>query len=213
MRVQVTTSFSSEYSTDLVLDTSVAINLACTGMASEILIALDRKVRIPARVLSELRSGRVYGYDHADAIEQLLDMGGFELAPLQDDSLTAFFDLVSGAATDSLGDGEAATIAIALKTRSVAVIDERKARKIIRLRHPSLATIMTMDLLLHREVTQAFPMEKIDKAVINALQLGRMQVATRHYEWLAERLDSRTLESCPSLKRLNRQAKLTEAQK
>lgn len=206
-RLPVTTSLSSEYSCDLVLDTSVAINLVCTGMADDILVALGSKVHLPARVLSELRNGRAYGHNQADVIERLLDRDLLELVPLQDDSLTAFFELVSGTTAESLGDGEAATIAIALKTRSIAVIDEQKARKIINKRHQSLPTIMTMDLLMKQEATQAFPRERIERAVIDALQFGRMQVATRHYTWLVERLDGKTLESCPSVRRLIRQSK------
>jgi hypothetical protein len=52
------------------------------------------------------------------------------VAELEGEALQAFFDPVSGSASESLGDGEAATLAFAHWTGRSATIDEKKATRL-----------------------------------------------------------------------------------
>ena len=194
----------SDPSVDLVLDTGVAINLICTARSREILAALDRRIHLPGRVHAELREGRAYGHSQVDAVEELIREGSLETASLDDTSVPTFLELVSGPSTESLGDGEAATIAIAHAAQAVAVIDERKARRIVGTRFATLSTLMTMDLLLYDAVIGRLGAEAVGQAALGAIQEGRMAIRREHYDWLVQRVDRVALDACPSLQRLIR---------
>ena len=204
MRGAVSNNASCDRSIDLVLDTSAAINLICTARSRDIIAALDRPVRLPSRVHAELRDGRACGHDQIDAVEKLLGEGILEAAPLDDASAQTFLTLVGGPSTESLGDGEAATIAIAHATQAVAVIDERKARRIIRESYATLSTVMTVDLLLDGAMIERLGAGLIADATLAAIRIGRMSIRIEHYDWLASRVDRAALDACSSVRRLLR---------
>ena len=76
----------------------------------------------------------------------------------------------------TLDDGEAATIAHALWRDAVALIDERKARRICAERFPRLRLASTVDVLLHSLVTDALGETGQRDAIFRALRDAKMQV-------------------------------------
>jgi predicted nucleic acid-binding protein len=145
-----------------VLDTSVAINLVATGCPSDIIQALPFRWTVVDIVLAELEDGREHGWPHADLVDTLVDAGSIDVVGLGDMALPIFQQLVTGAALDTLDDGEAATIAYAVAHGAVAAIDERKAIRICRERFPSTPTAFTTDILARSEVLRALGRESVN---------------------------------------------------
>lgn len=94
------------------------------------------------------------------------------LTELQNDCI---FHLVGAPAPDDLGDGEAAIIASAIGNGG-AVIDERKARRIIARDFPTLPTYCSLDILCSDQLFELLGSTGVSNAVTSALLLGRMRI-------------------------------------
>jgi predicted nucleic acid-binding protein len=189
----------------LVADTSVAINLTASSSAPEILHALPYKIVIVDVILKELEIGRERERRDAELTNFLVRSKHLEVVSLGDDGWVHFEDLVTGAAAETLDDGEAATIAYALERSGVSVIDEDKATHICSLRHPSLLIASSLDLFGHPMVCEALGSERLADAVFSALQGARMRVLPRHHQWVFDLIGAERAALCPSLPRFLRE--------
>lgn len=124
------------------------------------------------------------------------------VAQLEGSSLEMFAALVSGSTVETLGDGEAATLAFALTARTSAAIDERKATRIANSRFRSLRLVTTIDILAHHAVVSALGNDKFARAILQALRLARMQVRDHQFEWVANLIAEENLAACSSLRKL-----------
>ncbi|MGC1561791.1 MAG: hypothetical protein WA820_18345, partial [Bradyrhizobium sp.] len=102
--------------------------------------------------------------------------------------------------------GEAATIAHALEAMGVAVIDERKARRICEQKFPDLQLAATMDILSHPDVERALGQEVVSGAVFNALQNARMRVTSSYLPWVVELIGESRATLCKSLPQVVRRS-------
>jgi predicted nucleic acid-binding protein len=190
----------SEASELLVADTSVAINLNATGCAAQVLEALPYRIVIVDSVQAELEYGRQRGRDDVDRTAALVAAQHLKIAKLGEKGLDLFEGLVVGSAAETLDDGEAATLAHAVESSGVAIIDERKALRIAAVRYPKLATASTMDLLGHPYVCDALGETALAEAVFCALRDARMRVFPSHNEWVVKLIGADRAAQCPSLK-------------
>ena len=99
----------------VIADTRVVINLNATKCAETILEALPNPFLVVSEVVLELESGLQTGRNDAAALDAWHTSGRVQIVPLGDTGTRHFFNLVSGLAAQTLDDGEAATIAYALK--------------------------------------------------------------------------------------------------
>ncbi len=185
----------------LVADTSVIINLNASQCAKDILDALPNQVFVVEEVSQELERGRQFGWTHADALLALIKSQRIAIVRLGEIGQHYFERLVAGAASQTLDDGEAATIAYALETGATPLIDERKAHRICAERFPAMAVGCTGDLLAHDKVQQVLGREILAEAVYNALQGGRMRVMADFLAWTVELIGPDRAANCPSLPR------------
>jgi predicted nucleic acid-binding protein len=77
---------------------------------------------------------------------------GVQILALQGAELELFLGTVGAPAADALGDGEAAAIAMAVSRELDLVIDDRKARRILRQRFSQVRVYWTVELLRARRV-------------------------------------------------------------
>jgi predicted nucleic acid-binding protein len=194
----------AEAGSALVADTSVIINLNATGYAAAILRALPVRVVTPDTVQSELEHGRAKGRHDADLLSALVADGLIDIVSLGERGSGYFEELVIGTASETLDDGEAATIACALERDLPALIDESKAMRICAVRYPMLALGCTVDLLAHRAVGREMKDDALTAAVLNALQRGRMRVFPQHLDWVLRVIGPEQAAKCPSLPRTAR---------
>lgn len=161
----------------LVLDTNVWINLLATEDVEAVLYALAVPCHAPEQVIAEIRRHPVTGEVFAPDRHPLRRMGAkIEIFLLRDSALNLFLDMVGTPAPDALGDGEAAVIAAAASRGLDVVMDDRKARRIIRERFPELRAYWTVDLLRAVPVIQAFGIRQAEALFEKARRFGRMHV-------------------------------------
>lgn len=183
----------------LVADASVAINLNASGAAAEIIGALPQRIVVVDVVAEELDNGRRKGRRDADDVRLLVANGLLEIKSLGLTGLVHLEGLVVGSASETLDDGEAATIAYAVDVGGVAVIDERKAIRICAGRFPRLKLRSTVDLFSQAEVQRAIGQPRLADAVFNALQDARMRVLPHQTKWVVDLIGVKRAAKCPSL--------------
>lgn len=185
----------------LVLDASVIINLLATGHASAILQALAVPLVVTESVVCEIRQGAVNGRPEPALLADLISSQVLKVEELAGTALESFFDMVSGHTSNSLGDGEAATLAFAYCNGLSAAIDEKKATRIAAERYQTLELVTTVDILAHESVRLSLGREKLANATLYALQRARMQVREHQFDWIAQLIGPEHIGTCPSLKR------------
>ena len=185
----------------IVIDASTAINLNATGCAPAILKALPNRARITETVVAELEAGRRTGRRDGELIADLLGRSLLEAVRMNESQERLFKSLIIGSAVDTLDDGEAATIAVALDGRAVAIIDERKANRICAQRYPQVRTGCTIDLFAHEAVQSVLGAAALGDAIFAALQQARMRTLPRHLEWVVSMIGQDRAPLCPSLPR------------
>lgn len=160
----------------LVADASVWINLVAGARTSDVIRVLAMRPQISRIALDELERGRDKGRRTAAALADLIKDGLVEVAELPAEAEETFLNLVAGPVSQTLDDGEAATLALALQIGAVAIIDERKAINLARDLFPALQIISTAELLLSDAVRSVFSDEELGNVLYRALQEARMRV-------------------------------------
>jgi predicted nucleic acid-binding protein len=161
----------------LVLDTSVWINLIATEQLAPIVTALGVPCLVPEQVLSEIRRHPVTNLSFSAKYHPVLSLAPpVAVVALDRTELELFLEIVSAPATDALGDGEAAAIAIAHCRGLNLVIDDRKARRIVRQRFGKIQSFWTVDILLSNSVRSALGTRVADECWNKAKQFGRMHI-------------------------------------
>jgi predicted nucleic acid-binding protein len=107
--------------------------------------------------------------------------------------------LVVGPAVETVDDGEAATIAYAVESDAVAILDDRKAIRICATRYPQVPLGSTVDLFSHPSVIGALGKTSLADAVFAALQQARMRVLPHHMDWVIALIGQERARMCPSL--------------
>jgi predicted nucleic acid-binding protein len=161
----------------LVLDTSVWINLLATDAIVPILKALVVPCQAPEQVIDEVNRHPLTGITFSGDNHPLRQMSPrVTVLALDGVELEIFLEIVGAPAGDALGDGEAAAIALAAARRLDLVIDDRKARRILRQRFSQVRVHWTVDLLQADSVAAALGRPLVDECFARALRFGRMHV-------------------------------------
>jgi predicted nucleic acid-binding protein len=192
-------SFLNKATLPLIFDASVAINLNASGCASTILRAIPNAVLVVDAVLDELRVAPPGRQNDIAKLEQLIADGLIQKMSLDVLTQDHFERLVLGNSADTLDDGEAATIAWAVEKRAIAVIDERKAKRICQVRYPKLPVVSTVEVLQLDAIAKALQREGLANAVYNALMIGRMRVWPDQINWVVGLIGDARAAECLSL--------------
>jgi predicted nucleic acid-binding protein len=194
-------AFSAEGPLHLIADASVVINLNATGHARRIIEALPGRVLVPSNAVVELVLGDRHGHNDAQQLNELFSAGIVGRIDLEGGALTLYESLIDGSRGLSLGDGEAATIAIACAAGAVAVLDEKKARRLCETQLPALAVHCTAQILLLSEIEQALGRHTWEEALLGALRVGRMRVPGEFIDAVISIIGQEAASSCTSLPR------------
>lgn len=185
----------------IVLDASVVINILACGDAARLLKALGRNAIVPKQVVDEIAREPVRHADDANSFPKLLQSGLLQLHELENTHYLDFLDLVGAASPDGLGDGEAATIAVAEELQCMAIIDERKATRIARSRRPSHLTACTLDLYSCSQLASTYSSSELASLVFNSMQYARMRVPADRRTWVVELIGEDRARQCSCLPR------------
>lgn len=184
----------------LVADASVWINLLAGARAIDVLRALPKPTIIPNIALGELERGRAKGRSAHVGVVQLIAAGYVTVIDLPQEAEDVYLSLVAGPASQTLDDGEAATLALALYLGATALIDERKAISIAATRFPVLTVATTTDLLLSAQVRSAMGAALLADALFASLMEARMRVPDHLLDEVCALLGSDRTQQCPSLR-------------
>jgi hypothetical protein len=161
----------------LVLDTSVLINLLATEVMEPILVALGVPCHAPEQVVMEVRRHPITGAIFSGDRHPLRQMTSpVSIVSLAGKELDPFLGMVGRPAVDALGDGEAAAIAVAVTRGLDLVIDDTKARRILRQQFSQVRTYWTVDLLRAQQVLAALGRRRAEDCFTKAQRFGRMHV-------------------------------------
>jgi predicted nucleic acid-binding protein len=183
----------------VIADASVVINLNATGCAAAILDALQFRVAVTDVVATELGEDRRSGRNDAALLNELTAAGRIAILPLDEASAQLFVGLVAGTTAETLDDGEAASIAVAVTHGAIVAIDERKARRICAQRFPGLRLLSTGGLLAHDDVASKLGRDAQSNAVFRALQTARMRVLPEDVDRIVQLIGVDRARQCPSL--------------
>jgi len=192
----------SEEDRQLVLDSSVVINLLATGCAASILEALPTPIVVTETVVLEIGRGAASNRRDIEQLRELIDGQMVAVGQLGELALEHFMELVSGGTAESLGDGEAATLAFAHEARCSAAIDEKKATRIAASRFGALKIATTIDILSFHAVGAVLGRARLQQAMLQALCLARMQVREHQFDWIVGLIGQENITTCSSLKRI-----------
>lgn len=196
-------AFHADPEAILVADASAVIGLNASGHARRIIELTERRLVVPVNAANELALGAQFGHDDSSRLDALVAARLVEQVALDGEALTIYEALVDGSLGETLDDGEAATIAIAVRHGAVAVLDERKARRMCAQHFPTVIQGCTAQWLL-----TAVGLGKIAhaEAMLNALQRGRMRVPAEYLSDVVALIGPEAAAACPSLPRLVRYA-------
>ena len=183
----------------VVADASVWINLVAGGRAQDILRAFPRPLQIARIALDELERGRDKGRVTAERMEPLIAAGLVEVIELPESAEEVYLSLVAGPVSQTLDDGEAATLALAFEVGGTAIIDERKAIGLAASRFPDLRIISTTDLLVSSRLHSVLSRGDLGDVLYAALVDARMRVPDRLLDAVCECLGPSRVSDCTSL--------------
>ena len=186
---------------DLVLDASVIINLLATGAAAEILDSLRLRAIVEETTLQEVLHNPRNGKPARPYLNDLSNKDMLRFETMNADALDIFLDLVGAPIPDDLSDGEAATIAHAATTDRAAVIDERKATRIVKTNYAHLALCSTLDILSCSRVIEALGAASISSAIFDATNYARMRISSEFVDWVREILGPERAAACRTLRK------------
>ncbi|MCY4598097.1 MAG: hypothetical protein OXC19_25275 [Bryobacterales bacterium] len=192
-------------SAPVVADTSVVINLNASRISDTILDVLPNRFLVVDQVLAELETGQRNEHIDFHKLSGLVAQGRVEIVQLGDAENPNYDSLVNDVTSESLGDGEAATIAFAHGRCAVALVDDRKALRIGAERFRDLSLGCSLDLFTQRDVRSELGCEGLKDAIYNALEVGRMRVSSDAARWVVDLIGAERASSCRSLARHLRQ--------
>lgn len=196
-------AFPADPNAVLVVDASVVIGLNASGHARRIIELTGGRVVVPANASIELAIGAQFGHDDGAQLDGLIAAGVVERAAVDGSALAIYEALIDGTYGETLDDGEAATIALAEQYGGVAIIDERKARRICEQHFPRVGRGCTAQWIL---AASALGEDLHVEAMLNALRKGRMRVPLEFLDEVVALIGVAEAATCPSLPRLARRS-------
>ena len=186
----------------LVPDTSVLINLLATPFADRVIASVGSEWVYTELVHRELIVPAAYGASNEAGLEQLLERGLVRIVQMSRNTENLAISLMSGSTTESLGGGEATTIAYAGScVDAEAIIDDRKACRLGLERFPRLRVSTTMSILREPAVEACLGRELLAAGVEAALRDARAAVARADFPWILQLIGRERLADCASVAR------------
>ncbi|MEJ8568088.1 hypothetical protein [Elongatibacter sediminis] len=173
------------------------INLHACTVGEEILDAVPNGVVVSEVVIRELSHQTSRNNGEYEFIQGLVSRGKLEPVPLDGKGFEIFQALISG--TASIGDGEAATIAIAASQRFVPVIDDGKGRAQAESTIKKAQPAWSLDLFLHPRVQAELAGGKYVDAIHLALREGRMRIDEKRCNAVVNLIGVERAKLCVSL--------------
>jgi predicted nucleic acid-binding protein len=183
----------------LIFDTSVILNFLGTGRSQFLLSNLPDEVFAPKVVIEEITHEAELPTEKDADLKSLIESNLIGSIKENDEAETLALSLAGAPSPDDLDDGEAHAIAYSVVLGANIAIDERKGRRIIRERWPSLSCRFTLDLFEIAAKQARLPTEEYAEIVFCALQHARMPVPKPKRAEIVALIGRSRARLCPSL--------------
>jgi hypothetical protein len=97
-----------------------------------------------------------------------------------------YLELVGARIPEALGSGESAALALANEVQGIVVLDDRKARRIARLKYPGCTQWSSARLFKEAFAIGAVPNNVVIEGTRNAMTRARMHISAEDRDWIAE---------------------------
>lgn len=189
----------------LVVDASVVINLLACGIPKEILKSFPNlSCVVDEIILTELDRGNKNGHSDGDRLRELISDRVVKPVTMTETCWEHFENLVSGNASTTLDDGEAATLAYCASHGTIPVIDEKKANRICKERFPQLTPLCSSELFMIAQNSGEITDTELASALFQALSKARMRVMPHHGKWVVDLIGPEKAANCRSLPKSTR---------
>jgi predicted nucleic acid-binding protein len=182
----------------LIFDASALINIASSGFCSKILASLECNCLCEAIVWREV-TYHIKKYNLNKNMEVAAACSLINITDMSSLESSMYLDFISAMHPNTLDDGEAATMAVAYCRNLIAVLDEKKGRRIANELIPPLKVLSTIDLFRMVENKCQSNGICINSALFNSLAKARMRVLFEDEEWVVQRLSKDQIQHCRSL--------------
>lgn len=178
-------------------DASVLISLLGSGIPDRIIGALSGKILVVEQVFREVHDDPGRRILPQEWLNELRDQGRVDIIDPSGTALLNYLELASG----GLDDGEAAVLAVSLDINAVAVIDEKRARRVAMLDYPELRLSSTAELFLDLYERRALPPDILATALFDALRITRMRVIPEMLDRVISIVGVERARQCSSISR------------
>jgi hypothetical protein len=166
----------------LVLDASVLFNILATGVAPDILTALDVPCWVEERTAAEVR--RMPGEKtESMPLLSLFDGGHLRLCRMSPTAYDIYLSLISGPSTETLDDGESAAIATCVTGLGSIVLDDKKARRVCTKRFGQVSVASSLYLIVEAARRGEWNEERLLDAIQRAREISRMSIVPAERAW------------------------------
>lgn len=153
-----------------VLDTSVLIYLQSCSSGKIILEAVKNRLVIAKEASDEILDSE-HSYEESKRFAQSVIGSKLVQNVLLSDDERKIYEKLTGRETGSLGKGEAATIAVAYERGHIAIIDDRRARRIAQKEFGLPLIGRAYDILVHPDAQSKLDNETLKDNIVQALQI------------------------------------------
>jgi predicted nucleic acid-binding protein len=183
----------------LFLDTSAILNILGSGRPRLILENLSRQTFVPEEVLKEVKKEPLLEGQTDAKLADLLDVGLLEITETTADINRLALELAGAPAPDDLDDGESYAIACAVTLKGVIGIDDRKGRRILSTRWPTLPIQFTVELIEAAAMRAQLSTSEHADLVFSALINSRMRIPKDRRLETIRLIGRERAKQCPSL--------------
>ncbi len=187
----------SDTLTPLVPDTSVLINLHACTFGEQVLRAIPNEIVLPETVVAELNHETSHASGENGFVQRLISKNVVKVVQMDDAAVRLFEAMIRS--PNSLDDGEAATIAVAVSQGFLPVVDERKGRAQAQGLMNGKAPAWSLDLLVHPAVQSGLGGDRYVEAVYLALRDGRMRIDEERCDAVVQLVGIERAKDCTSL--------------
>lgn len=170
----------------LVLDASPTFNILGSGSPELILAALSGLCVIEERTLQEVQRNPFDNSAAAPVIEKLIARGHLKAMRMGSTAYEQYLELVAADSTNALGHGESAALAYANEIEAIVVLDDRKARRIGKIRYPGCEQCTSIELFRRASKAGAISRRQTAELLRLAISNARMHVWPEDRKWLTE---------------------------
>lgn len=181
----------------LVLDTSVLINLHASTFGEQVLRLIPNDIFLPDTVVVEIKKETSQTNGEVGFLQGLITKKIVKVVQMDEAQANLFGTLICS--PNSLDDGEAATIAVAVSLGFLPIVDERKGRARAQSLMNGKAPAWSLDLFVHPAVQTGLIGNRYIEAVYLALRDGRMRIDEPRCDAVVQLIGVERAKDCTSL--------------